>query len=102
MARAISFWVGLSFSARVENQAKAWRTERAVAWLICSPAILTASGSGRIWGAGPALHGRAPWQVSQEAELWYLASSSRIQADSVWSIRRFKLPITPSNGFLTS
>ena len=30
--------------------------ERAVAWLICSPAILTASGSGRR---------RAPWQISQ-------------------------------------
>ena len=28
MARAISFWVGLSFSERVENQASAWRTER--------------------------------------------------------------------------
>jgi hypothetical protein len=33
---------------------------------------------------------------------WYLASSSRIQALSVWSMRRLRLPITPSNGFLTS
>ena len=33
---------------------------------------------------------------------WYLPSSSRIHALSVWSRRRLRLPITPSNGFLTS
>ncbi len=44
----------------VENQASAWRTERRWTWLICSPAIFTASGSGRR---------RAPWQISQGAAL---------------------------------
>jgi hypothetical protein len=58
-----------------------------------SPAILTLSGSGRR---------RAPWQVSHGAADWYLESSSRIQALSVWSMRRLRLPITPSNGFFTS
>ena len=29
-------------------------------------------------------------------------SSSRIHALSVWSMRRLRLPMTPSNGFLTS
>ena len=66
---------------------------RRVDMLMSSPAILTASGSGRR---------RAPPQVSQGAEDWYLASSSRIQALSVWSIRRLRLPITPSNGLRTS
>ena len=45
---------------------------------------------------------RAPWQVSHGRLDWYLPSSSFIHALSVWSIRRLRLPITPSNGFLTS
>ena len=59
--------------------------------VMSSPAILTASASGLR---------RAPWQVSHGARLWYLLSSSRIQALSVWSMRRLRLPITPSNGLL--
>jgi len=44
---------------------------------------------------------RLPSQVSQGCAVWNRDSSSRIQVLSVCSIRRLRLPITPSNGLLT-
>jgi len=53
-------------------------------------AILTASRSGRR---------RAPRGNFAGGGALILLSSSRIQVDSVWSMRRLRLPMTPSNGF---
>ncbi|MCY1175682.1 hypothetical protein D9M73_159300 [compost metagenome] len=75
------------------NQASASTTDSRVTLEMSRIPILTASASG---------FNRAPPHTSHAAELWYLASSSRIHALSVLSIRRLRLPITPSNGFFTS
>ena len=93
MRSAISRCWSLRWSGIRWKKASASTTDRCVAWLMSSPAILTASASGLR---------RAPWQVSHGCADWYLTSSSRIQALSVWSRRRLRLPITPSNGLLTS
>ena len=94
IALAISFWVAVSFSWSAANQARASATLRRVDMEMSSPAILTAERLGLEAGA-----------VAHLARLRATGSGLAPRAStriSVWSMRRLRLPMTPSNGFLTS